>query len=252
MAYTVNKLAKLSGISVRTLHFYDEIGLLKPAYYGENNYRYYEEAQLLMLQQILFFRELGFQLKDIQGIISSSDFNKIETLESHKKILKKNLNQTQQLIKTIDKTIAHIRGIEPMKLDDIFHGFNEEKQSFYESFLVEKGVSQALLDQGKEKTKQWKKEEWLAYKQKMDNLNTELVLAINNQLSPSSKEVQKIIKEHYEMVSLFWTPTRESYIALSQLYSAHPDFVKFYDDIHPKLLTFLMEAMKIFAEKELS
>jgi DNA-binding transcriptional MerR regulator len=68
MAYTVNKLAKLSGVSVRTLHFYDEIGLLEPAYYGDNNYRYYEEEQLLMLQQILFFRELGFPLIDIQRI----------------------------------------------------------------------------------------------------------------------------------------------------------------------------------------
>ena len=62
MSYTVNKLAKLSGVSVRALHFYDEIGLLKPAFYGENNYRYYEEEQLLLLQQILFFREMGFSL----------------------------------------------------------------------------------------------------------------------------------------------------------------------------------------------
>lgn len=69
MAYTVKKLEKLSGISIRALRFYDEIGLLKPAYYGENNHRYYEEKQLLMLQQILFFRALGFSLADIQRII---------------------------------------------------------------------------------------------------------------------------------------------------------------------------------------
>jgi DNA-binding transcriptional MerR regulator len=69
MAYTVKKLAKISGISIRTLRFYDEIGLLKPAYYGENNYRYYEEEQVLILQQILFYRELGFPLKDIHRII---------------------------------------------------------------------------------------------------------------------------------------------------------------------------------------
>lgn len=65
MAYTVNKLAKCSGVSARTLRFYDEIGLLKPAYVGDNDYRYYEEEQLLMLQQILFYRELGFPLNDI-------------------------------------------------------------------------------------------------------------------------------------------------------------------------------------------
>src|SRR5688572_8348987 len=133
MAYTVNKLAKLSGISVRTLHFYDETGLLKPAYYGDNNYRYYEEEQLLMLQQILFYRELGMPLSEIQRIISSDDFNKIDALQSHKTILEQGLNRSQQMIKTIDKTISHLRGKEKMKLEEIFHGFNDEKQKLYEN-----------------------------------------------------------------------------------------------------------------------
>ena len=77
MAYTVKELAKISGISVRTLHWYDEIGLLKPAYHGANSYRYYEEAQLLLLQQILFFRELEFNLNDIQKLLSQNDFDNI-------------------------------------------------------------------------------------------------------------------------------------------------------------------------------
>ncbi|MFZ0566324.1 MAG: MerR family transcriptional regulator [Chlamydiales bacterium] len=87
MAYTVTKLAKISGVSVRTLYWYDEVGLLKPAYYGSNGYRYYEEEQLLMLQQILFFRELGFELKQIQKILNRSDFDKIIALSSHRKVL---------------------------------------------------------------------------------------------------------------------------------------------------------------------
>src|ERR1700758_607616 len=99
MAYTVNKLAKISGISIRTLRFYDEIGLLKPAYYGDNSYRYYEEEQLLMLQQILFYRELSFPLNDIQRIVSSDDFNKIDALNSHKQVLVQNLDRTKKLIK---------------------------------------------------------------------------------------------------------------------------------------------------------
>jgi len=67
MGYTVKKVAAMSGVSVRALHFYDEAGLLKPAYLGANGYRYYEEAQLLTLQQILFYRKLGFELKQIKG-----------------------------------------------------------------------------------------------------------------------------------------------------------------------------------------
>src|SRR5471030_3323158 len=97
MSYTVKKLAKLSGLSIRTLRFYDTIGLLKPAYYGDNNYRYYEDEQILMLQQILFYRELGFSLNDIQRIISSDEFNKIDALISHKQILAQSLDRTKQL-----------------------------------------------------------------------------------------------------------------------------------------------------------
>jgi DNA-binding transcriptional MerR regulator len=252
MPYTVKKLAKLSGISVRTLHFYDEIGLLKPAYYGENNYRYYEEEQLLLLQQILFYRELGFQLNDIQKILNSEDFDKIEALKSHKKRLKGDLDRMQNLIKTIDKTIAHLRGKETMKLEEIFHGFTAEKQQLYEDFLVESGVSQDVINKTKDKVKNWKKEQWLENKREADALYAELAVAINKNLAPSSIEVQALIKKHYQMTTKFWIPTRESYIGLSQLYGSHPDFVKFYNDIHPKLLDFLVEAMKIFAERELS
>src|SRR3954465_11930813 len=90
MAYTVKQVATVSGVSVRTLHFYDEAGLLKPAYHGANGYRYYEEEQLLMLQQILFFRELGLELKQIRKIIGSSDFDKIAALRSHRQVLEKN------------------------------------------------------------------------------------------------------------------------------------------------------------------
>lgn len=252
MAYTVNKLAKLSGVSVRTLHFYDEIGLLKPAYYGDNNYRYYEEAQLLNLQQILFFREMGFQLSDIQRIISSADFDKVTALESHKKILEKNLDQTKLLIETVNKTIAHLRGNEIMKLEEVFEGFNAEKQKLYEDFLVDSGVDLSLLEESKNKTKNWTKQQWVEYKRDGDKIHIGLVEAINNHLSPSSTEVQKVIKTHYHLVREIWTPTKETYIGLSQLYASHPDFVKFYDDIHPELLKFLMEAMKVFAENNLS
>ena len=100
MSYTVKKLSQFSGVSVRTLRWYDEVGLLKPAYYGDNGYRYYEEEQLLKLQQILFYRGLGFRLDDIQRFISSDDFDQSNALLDHRKSLVRHVNQTEQLIKT--------------------------------------------------------------------------------------------------------------------------------------------------------
>lgn len=124
MAYTVKQVARMSGVSVRTLHFYDETGLLKPAYVGANGYRFYEEPQLLSLQQILFYRELGFELKQIQQILGRADFEKIAALQSHRKVLQKNLARTRQLIETIDKTVQHLKGRKKMKSQEMFVGFS--------------------------------------------------------------------------------------------------------------------------------
>src|SRR5437763_14344554 len=124
MAYTVKKVAAMSGVSVRTLHFYDEAGLLKPAHYGANGYRFYEEPQLLTLQQILFYRELAFELKQIERILGRADFEKVTALQSHRKVLQKNLARTRTFIETIDKTIKHLRGTKKMESEEMFLGFS--------------------------------------------------------------------------------------------------------------------------------
>jgi DNA-binding transcriptional MerR regulator len=124
MAYTVKELAVMSGVTVRTLHFYDEMALLKPAYTAANGYRMYEEPQLLMLQQILFYRELGFELKRINEILSQPKFEKIAALKSHRQVLEKNVTRTRTLIETIDKTISHLKGTKKMKSEELFMGFS--------------------------------------------------------------------------------------------------------------------------------
>lgn len=124
MAYTVKQVAAMSGVSVRTLHFYDEMGLLKPAYCGANGYRFYEEQQLLTLQQILFYRELGFELKRIKAVLGRANFEKVAALKSHRKTLQKNLARTRRLIETIDRTIGHLKGRKKMKSKAMFSGFS--------------------------------------------------------------------------------------------------------------------------------
>lgn len=252
MPYTVKQLAKLSGVSVRTLHYYDEIGLLKPAYCGENRYRYYEEEQLLLLQQILFYRELRFSLDDVGRVLCTEKFDKIEALQTHRNSLKGDLNKINKLIKTIDKTILHLRGTKMVNLEEIFEGFSDEKQKLYENFIIKSGVSKDTLNKSKAKLESWSKEQWLENKQENDRVYAELAQAINNKRSPSSPEVQALIKLHYELTKIFWTPTKKTYVELGQFYRSHPDFVEFYNSIHPKLLDFLIEAMKVFANQELS
>src|SRR5687768_16870249 len=136
MAFTVKQVAAISCVSVRTLHFYDEVGLLKPAYIGANGYRFYEEPQLLTLQQILFYRELGFELKEIRRILGRADFEKIAALQAHRKVLRKNLDRTETLICTIDKTIEHLKGKKKMKSQELFAGFDPKEQARHEQYLI--------------------------------------------------------------------------------------------------------------------
>src|SRR5258706_985569 len=124
MAYTVNQLALMSGVTVRTLHFFDEMALITPANARANGYRIYEERKLLMLKQILFYRELGFELKRIKEILSQGQFEKIAALKSHRQVLEKSVARTRTLMATIDKTISHLKGTKKMKSEELFIGFS--------------------------------------------------------------------------------------------------------------------------------
>lgn len=252
MAYTVAKLAKVSGVSVRTLHFYDEIGLLKPSYYGPNGYRYYEEAQLLDLQQILFFRELGFELKQVQKVLKRSEFDKIVALSSHRQVLKKNLERTRKLIKTIDQTIEHLKGRKKMKEHEFYHGFSKEQQEEYEKQIIERFGDKVkeTFAECERNTGKWSKADWERTKKEFDHICKELAKLMENRLKPNSESVQKMIRSHYEWLKKFWTPNKETYPAHGLLI-LESDLRKPYEAYHPKLPEYLAEAINTFAKKEL-
>lgn len=250
MAYTVKNLSELSGVTVRALHFYEEIGLLKPTYYGSNGYRYYEEKELLQLQQILFFKELGFSLTQIRKVLGRSDFDQLAALYSHKQALNREWEKVGKLLKTIDKTINHLKGKKKMKDKEIFNGFvtlvkpSKENEPYFQAEML---VLSNLKPQTpvEERGPNWN-----------DKINKE-ALAIYNKvvdcmakgLLPSSDEVQRLVKKHHTFTEQFHNATKEVYAALAELYLEHPAFRKQLDLIHPQLAKFLTQAMKIFAEK---
>jgi len=253
MAYTVKKLAGMSGVSVRTLHFYDAAGLLKPAYLGANGYRFYEEAQLLTLQQILFYRELGFELKQIKRILSRPDFDKVAALESHRKVLRKNLATTRRLIQTIDKTIEHLKGKKKMKDQELFVGFDPKQQAKHEQYLIDRygeGMKEGIA-QSKQKVKNWTKANWEKSGAAFNEICKDLVALMGRQLPGDSREVQEVIRRHYEWLKQFWTPTRESYAGHSHLI-VDSDLRKAYEAHDPRLPEFAAAAMKVFSERELA
>ncbi|MDP1974812.1 MAG: MerR family transcriptional regulator, partial [Alphaproteobacteria bacterium] len=162
MCYSVKQLTTLSGVSVRTLHWYDQIGLLKPDFYGSNGYRYYAEKDLLLLQQILFFKELGFPLKEIQKLLTMDGFDQIKALQAHKVFLKNEIERKNKLLETIDKTILYLKGTEKMTDKELYYGFDSDRQKEYEQYIVKCIGSDAekLLAESHKRTAKWDKDEW--------------------------------------------------------------------------------------------
>lgn len=252
MDYTVTQLSGLSKVSARTLHFYDEIGLLKPAYRSKG-YRYYQEKELLQLQQILFFKELGFSLKQIQKIVGQSDFDQLAALYSHQKKLTQDWEKIGKLLKTIDKTIQHLKGKKKMKDQEIFDGFNITiiaKAKGCESYFNSESI--VLKSVRNPATEKKDKTFYEDLTNKIKVIFKDLIDCINQGLDPTSTQVQKIIKRHYDFIQEFHFATKEVYSALAQLYTEHPDYQKQLISYHAKLPIYLAKAMKIFAEHKLS
>src|SRR5690242_13135502 len=135
---TVKQLAAISGVTVRTLHHYDEIGLLRPASVGANGYRLYGRNELLRLQRILFHRELGVPLSEIAELLDLEAGDQVSILRQHREKLAAERERYRILIATIDRTIADLNGEAPMANADLYKGFSPEKQAGYEAWLVER------------------------------------------------------------------------------------------------------------------
>jgi MerR family transcriptional regulator, thiopeptide resistance regulator len=250
---TVKKLAVLSGVSVRTLHFYDQIGLLKPAAVAANGYRHYGAEERLRLQQIMFYRELGFELSRIKQILDDPAFDVAAALRAHRTALSKRKQRTEDLIGTIDATLAHLKKEKSMTAQQMYAGFDSAKQSAYEAELVERYGEGAAkgINESKRRTKGWTPKDYEQVKADYDRIHRALAVLIDQNASADSPSVQAIISEHHKIVCRFWTPNAESYSGLGQLYLDHPDFRKLYDGYHPKLAQVLAEAMKVYAETQL-
>lgn len=250
---TVKQLAAISGVTVRTLHHYDEIGLLKPAWIGENGYRYYGRAQLLRLQQILFHREFGVPLNEIAELLDIEGEDQVGVLLRHRTRLEAEAKRYAELIDTIDRTIAGIRGHDEMKNADLYKGFSE-KQAEYEDWLVERYGDRMKTDieRSKKAMAKMSEAEQKASMQELHDVEQALAEGLRRGVDPESDVVDSMVRRHRAWVSSAWDKPcpPEAYIGLADLYLSHPDFVKRYETIEPGFADWLTTAMKAHAARE--
>lgn len=243
--FTVKQLSELAGITARTLHHYDAIGLLKPSRVGENGYRYYGEDDKLRLQQILFYRELNLPLDDIKKIISRRDFDVIEALQSHKDALNKQAVRLKRLIQTVDDTIDYLKGNKTMDEKALFDGFTGEDEKKY--------TDEAIQSFGKE-TVQASAEKWKVYtaaeKKQIGVEGDAAYKAILASIprGPESPEAQSGIERWRRHIEYFWTPNDEQLIGLAEIYNVDSRFKTRFDKIDTRLAEFMRAAVKIYVQ----
>ncbi|WP_313430448.1 MerR family transcriptional regulator [Siminovitchia terrae] len=243
----VKEVAELIGISVRTLHHYDEIGLLSPKRKAESGYREYTDEDLETLQQILFFRELGFPLKKIKDVLNSPSFDRQEALLLQKKMLLEKRSRLDQMILLIERTIQHAEGEIQMTNKEKFEGF-DFSQNPYEKEARERWGNKAV-DRSNAKLAGMSGEEQEAMTEKMNAIYRKL--AALRKEAPSSDEAHSAIKEWYDFLNdNFGSYSFEVFKGLGQMYVSDERFTKNIDQFGEGLAKFMCEAMAAFADKK--
>ena len=244
---TVKQLSKIAGVTPRTLHHYDEIGLLKPSRVGDNGYRYYGEEALLKLQQILFYRELDFPLDDIKKIMGRRDFDVVGALHSHKEALQKQAARLNRLLATVDNTINHLKGEKIMSQKNYFEGFSEEEQEKY-ALEAEQLYDPETVRESNRKWKAYSAAKKEAIMAEGSAVYKDMVAAMPK--GADSAEVQSIVERWRKHMDYFWTPNLEQLLGLANGYNDDPKFKANFDKMHPKLAEFMREAVKAYVKNK--
>ncbi len=251
MHYTVTKLAQLAGVSARTLRYYDEIGLLSPARMSANGYRVYEQEEVDRLQQILFYRELGLQLDEIDKILASVDFDETAALQSHLDALRARKYQLDELIANVEKSLLAAKGDTKMSNDEKFKGFTkklvDENEKKYGKEIREK-YGDETVDKSNAKVMGMTEEQYAEMEKLSEELNETLKAAFE-QGDPASELAQKTAALHKKWLCFYWdTYSKEAHKGVTQMYVDDPRFTEYYDKIAPGCAPFLRDAVAIYCK----
>lgn len=244
--YKIDQLAKLAGVSVRTLRYYDQLGLLKPVDRTNGNQRLYNYQQLLILQQILFYKELGFELKKISEILHAKNFDLVNALEEHKNSLTHKLQNMQTLINTINNTILHLKKNKMLDDDELYEGFSKDEVAGIKAEAEAKYGD--TYRESVQKVKKLSKQQWQAIQKEGGDIYVGLAKLMDTH-KPDDVKVQALIKKHYQHLHHFYTPTMEMYKGLGELYVQDARFTAFFDKIQLGLAVFINKAIGEFCKR---
>ncbi|MGW1340871.1 MerR family transcriptional regulator [Kribbella sp. NPDC002412] len=248
MAWSIAEVARASGVTSRTLRHYHSIGLLAPARTAPNGRRYYEQEQLLRLQQILLLRDLGLSLDVVAEVIEHrSSQDTIEVLARHKEWLLREQLRLGQLVRTVDSTIENLRKGGEMSPEKVFEGFEHNP---YEAEARERWGDEAV-DASYERMRGWSEADAEKARTGYTRVHEGLAALKAKGTDVVELSVQELIQLHYEVTCLFWTPARTAYKNLGQMYVDDERFRQNIGSGDDALVEYLRDAMAVYADNRL-
>lgn len=251
MEYTVHQLAALSGVSTRTLRYYDQIGLLLPVRTASNGYRIYGQAQVDRLQQILFYRELNVSLEEIGRILDAPDYQPEVALQSHLQLLLQRKDELDRLIVNVKKTIGLLKGETTMNDSEKFEGFRQklldDNESAYGTEIRQKYGDEAVED-SYAKVKGMTEEQWRSSCALREEYEQILKKALA-QGNPAGEAAQKACDLHRQWLCLFWkegTYSKAAHLGMGEMYVEDPRFSAYYERIAPGCAVFFRDALRVY------
>lgn len=249
MAYTVKQLADLAGVSVRTLHYYDEIGLLVPPNIGANGYRLYDHASVLRLQVILFYRELDFPLEAIKAALDRPDHDPLAALRQQRTALAARLGRLHRLISTLDDTIRHLENQTPMDAKKMFDHLSPAQEDAYTAEAARRW-DPAMVQASHQRWKRYSASRRAEILEEGNAVYRDLVAALP--LDPGSAPVQAGIERWRAHLAHFWTPDDAQCLGLARGYVEDPAFRATFDRFDPRLAEFMLRAVEIHVARRSS
>jgi DNA-binding transcriptional MerR regulator len=249
MQYKVREAAEIAGVSVRTLHYYDSIGLLKPESVSPAGYRLYSDRDLGKLQQVLFFRELGFSLPETEEIVNNPDFDREKALHLHRELLLKKRKRIDAIIESVDATIQSIQGGKKMETSKMFEAFDmseiEKHRELYAGETRAKYGNSDAYKESEKKTARYSQDDWA----RILKTSGEIYSGIAGRMDqgPEDREVQDAVARLRQHISdSFYDCSPEIFRGLGDLYVSDERFTANIDKVAPGLARFLRDAINFY------
>lgn len=252
MMYKVSEAAEMAGISVRTLHYYDQIGLLSPSEKTHAGYRMYTDADMAMLFQIVMLKELGFSLKRIRELGASSALADKAVLAAQRDVLIAKRARLSGIISTLDSMIKDKK--EDSSMSKQFSAFDmyavKEAQEKYADEVAKK-YPKELVDESREKTSRYSKGDWQRVSEAQEGIFRDFAACMEAEAAPDMDDVQKLVKAFQTHLNEnFYTCSNEVLAGLGEMYVQDQRFTAYYDNIAPGLAVYIRDAIRYYCNNK--